>query len=414
MAARSADVQKNSMALTLPQLEQRILTAVKPTDLPRLTRDEILTGTSDGIYVSGADKPRTYNRYAAVFVDDPEQVGLFPDGIGVACYDYAPVFTAVVRDAVLCGYRTLLTSDGRFFSDEGYVNDGLFEGQLRRLSRPDEFSNEMTGLAPTGEHGRFRLNTNGRSQQRLEGAVTVLCSDEPLSYGSFLFRVVPKVVGLRELDLLDAPCLAYAHQKPFMDLLNLCGIPCERIVLQDLRGLTSIERAIVPCMRAQHTYFDSESVELFAELRTRYGRPRSHRRIYVSRLGLNTGGWSTRIMVNEAELITRLSALGFDIIEPERLAVREQIETFSSASMVVGPSGSGLFNTVFCHPGTRIIDIQSEPHWIYSYTGMYSSLGLSYGIFIGKPDAQDRAPVHRRWSVNIHALLQRIAGFSQD
>jgi capsular polysaccharide biosynthesis protein len=247
-----------------------------------------------------------------------------------------------------------------------------------------------------------------------EGTATVLCSDEPLSYGSFLFRVVPKMVALRELDLMDTPCVAYAHQKPFMDLLTFCDLPAERIVLQDLRGLTSIERAIIPCMRAQHTYFDPESVALFAEIRARYGRPQSARRIYVSRRTLNTEGWSTRIMANETELIARLSAAGFDIIEPERMAVREQIETFSSASIVVGPSGSGLFNTVFCHPGTRIVDIQSEPQWIYSYAGMYASLGLTYGIFIGKSDPHDRAPVHRRWAVNIDALMARIGSFLRD
>lgn len=404
----------NTTAVAFPQLDQRIFTAVKPTDLPRLTRGDLLAGTTDGIHVSGPDKLRVYYRYGAAFVDDPDQVGLFADGVAVSPYEYTPVFTAVVHNAVLCGYRTLLTTDGRFFSDEGYADIGLFENQLRRLSRPDEFSNEMTGLAPTGEHGRFRFNTNRRNQVHLEGTATVLSSDEPLSYGSFLFRVVPKVVALRELDLMDAPCVAYAHQKPFMDLLNLCGIPAARIVLQDLRGLTSIERAIIPCMRAQHTYFDPESIALFAEIRSRYGQPQSARRIYVSRRSLNSEGWSTRIMANESELISRLSAAGFDIIEPERIPVREQIQTFSSASIVVGPSGSGLFNTVFCHPGTQIVDIQSEPQWIYSYAGMYASLGLNYGIFIGKSDPSDRAPVHRRWSVNIDALMGRLATFLRE
>jgi capsular polysaccharide biosynthesis protein len=413
MEAAAQMSEQNPTTDALAQLDQQIFTAVKPTDLPRLTRDEILTSATDGIYVSGVDEIRKYQRYGAAFVDDPEQVGLFRGGVGVSPYWYAPVFTTVVRNAVLCGYRTLLTTEGQFFSDEGYAEDELFESQLRRLSRPDEFSNELTGLAPTAERGRFRFNTQGRTHQHIEGAVTVLCSDEPLSYGSFLFRVVPKIVALRELDLVGLPCVAFAQQKPFMDLLNMCGIPADRIISQDLRGLVSMERAIVMCMRAQHTYFDPESAELFAQLRAHYGRPHSQRRIYVSRFGLNAAGWSTRIMVNEAELIARLSAIGFDIVEPERLSVREQIETFSSASTVVGPSGSGLFNTVFCHPGTKIVDIQSEPQWIYSYAGMYASLGLNYGIFIGKADPNDKAPVHRRWSVNIDALLHRLATFLQ-
>jgi len=44
-----------------------------------------------------------------------------------------------------------------------------------------------------------------------------------------------------------------------------------------------------------------------------------------------------------------------------------------------------MYNTMFCHPGTKVIDIQSEDHWIYSYTGMYASLELNYGIFVEDP-----------------------------
>jgi len=61
-----------------------------------------------------------------------------------------------------------------------------------------------------------------------------------------------------------------------------------------------------------------------------------------------------------------------------------------------------------------VIDIQSEHHWIYSYTGMYASLKLEYGIFIGRPDPEDTKPVHRRFTVNIDALCERILSFSGE
>jgi capsular polysaccharide biosynthesis protein len=131
----------------------------------------------------------------------------------------------------------------------------------------------------------------------------------------------------------------------------------------------------------------------------------------VSRYGLNRAGWSTRIMRNEEELIARLGSIGFEAIEPEQMSMREQIAAFASASIVVGPSGSGMFNTIFCHPGTKIIDLQSESQWIYSYTGMYASLGLRYGIFVGKAETPDGQPVHRPWQVNIEALMVRLRTF---
>ena len=80
----------------------------------------------------------------------------------------------------------------------------------------------------------------------------------------------------------------------------------------------------------------------------------------------------------------------------------------------MAPSGSGLFNAAFCHPGTKLIDIESEPHWIYAHAGLLASCGLRYGIFVGVVDSADTRAVHRRWSVDIPALLDRVRRFGRD
>jgi capsular polysaccharide biosynthesis protein len=385
--------------------------AVNPPDLSRIERARVTAGGADGIYFEGDGAERWFYRYEATFVDDPDQVGLFGGKVARVPYLYPPAYTAAVSDAALVGYRTILTSNKQFFTDEAYAEPEVFQHQLSRISRPDEFSNEATGLRPTDRERYFQFEPGGRAHRHVEGNAVVLCSDEPFSYGSFLFRVVPKIKAVRDLGLTKATCIAYADQKPFMDLLILCGIPKANILQHDINIVTRIDRAIVPCMRCPHAYLDPEAFELYAELRASYGVRPTARKLYVSRLGLNKEGWSTRIMVNEEELIARLEGLGFDIIEPQYLSVRDQIAAFSSASLIVGPSGSGLFNTMFCHPGTKVIDIQSEPQWIYSYSGMYSSLQLNYGIFVGKADPADTKEVHRRWTVNIDALTARIRTF---
>lgn len=395
--------------------ESDIYQAINPIDLPRIELAEVTSGTADGIYTETSGPLREFEGYGAAFVDDPDEVGLFSGGIGPAKYWYPPVFTAAVKNATLVGYRTILTPNREFFTDEGYVDPPVFEHQLDRISRPDPFANEETGLRPVGQGRRFRFDPGDRARRRFENTVVVLCSDEPASYGSFLFRVVPKVKTVRNLGLTEARCIAFAEQKPFMDLLNFCGISASTIVLHNSKIVTEIDRAIIPSMRDPHAYLDPESCELYAELRQSFGVRPAGRKIYVSRFALNRSGrGASRIMLNESELIVRLEDIGFETVEPENLSVRDQIMIFSSASIVVGPSGSGLFNTMFCHPGTKVIDIQSEPQWIYSYTGMYSSLKLDYGIFVGKPDPEDAKPVHRRFTVNIDALIARIGAFSGE
>ena len=398
-----------------PASDTDVYQAVNPVDLPRIDRSSITSGASDGIYFEGDQPHRIFQRYGAAFVDDPDEVGLFADGIGPGIYYYPPVFTAVVHDALLVGYRTILTPERQFFTDEGYAEPEVFERQLARISNPDPFANEKTGLSPTGAKEAFHFDAGDRAHRHIEGSALVLCSDEPLSYGSFLFRIAPKVKTIRELGLTHLPCIVYAQQKPFMDLLNYSGLPAERIIFHEMDVVTRIDRAIVLCMRNPHAYLDPGSFEFFAELRASHGSPRTGRKVYVSRLGLNRSGrGATRTMLNEEELITRLEGMGFETIEPETMTVQDQIMAFSSASMIVGPSGSGLFNVMFCHPGTKVIDIQSEHHWIYSYTGMYASLKLEYGIFIGRPDTEDTKPVHRRFTVNIDALCERILSFSGE
>jgi len=71
-------------------------------------------------------------------------------------------------------------------------------------------------------------------------------------------------------------------------------------------------------------------------MRIVYGKRPRGRKIYVSRLSLGRAGCPLRVMVNEGELIERLAGMGFDIVTPEDLSVRDQIATFASASLVVG------------------------------------------------------------------------------
>jgi hypothetical protein len=71
-----------------------------------------------------------------------------------------------------------------------------------------------------------------------------------------------------------------------------------------------------------------------------------------------------------------------------------------------------MFNCVFCHPGTKLIDLESEPHWMYAHTGLFASCQLEYGIFCGQSDPDDPVPEHKRWTVDIEALIDRIQDFA--
>jgi capsular polysaccharide biosynthesis protein len=112
--------------------------------------------------------------------------------------------------------------------------------------------------------------------------------------------------------------------------------------------------------------------------------------------------------LNEPELIEELRKLDFDILEAENRAAAEQVATFTGADFVIGASGSGIFNAVFCRPGTKIIDIESEPHWALPIRCLLDSSELPYVIFEAMAQDQDWSVHHKPFEVNITALVERI------
>ena len=102
------------------------------------------------------------------------------------------------------------------------------------------------------------------------------------------------------------------------------------------------------------------------------------KKIFISRCGFN-GSYASqhRLMLNEEELTNCLIAKGVEIIYPHKMTSLQQIEAFSSADLVIGCSGSAMFNSVFLSSRYhKLIDIESEPHWIFAHTNLFGSLGF--------------------------------------
>jgi capsular polysaccharide biosynthesis protein len=79
-----------------------------------------------------------------------------------------------------------------------------------------------------------------------------------------------------------------------------------------------------------------------------------------------------------------LSQFGFVSILPESMSLVEQIAYFEGAEVIVAAHGSGLTNTIFCHPGTKVIELVS-PHYIsHYYWGSSQYLKLEHYFLAGE------------------------------
>jgi capsular polysaccharide biosynthesis protein len=115
-----------------------------------------------------------------------------------------------------------------------------------------------------------------------------------------------------------------------------------------------------------------------------------------------------RMLINEAEFTREMEVLGFHTVEPELLSIDEQLALFRNAKVVVGLGGAGMFNTVFCRAGTKVLSIESSGSWVDNHASLFSSLGHSYAIIFGERDITDETWPHYRWSLDIPAAISAI------
>jgi capsular polysaccharide biosynthesis protein len=83
--------------------------------------------------------------------------------------------------------------------------------------------------------------------------------------------------------------------------------------------------------------------------------PRPGLKLYLSRAGT-----TRRRLSNEAAVAAALRPLGFEVVRPETMSVRDQVALFAQASHIVGPSGAALTNMIYAPAGARVVVLQNK------------------------------------------------------
>jgi len=102
-------------------------------------------------------------------------------------------------------------------------------------------------------------------------------------------------------------------------------------------------------------------------------------RLYISREDAKE-----RKVRNEKQVFDHLKRFGFIKVSLERLSVREQIDLFANAEIVVGPHGAGFTNLVFCRPRTKVVELFNPDYIRPMYFQISNHLNLQYSYFMGQ------------------------------
>ena len=216
---------------------------------------------------------------------------------------------------------------------------------------------------PRREHDHFLLNQGRTSQPTLvAGTVAVLNCGAHSNYFHFLFDTIARLRFLQQLEVpIDYYCVAQ-HQPFQKALVRLFKIDPSRIIVLKKNTHLEAHQLIATALPGHHQ--DHAQVHLKDAATYRFVREtvlaqidrksQSYaKRVYVQRK-------ARRVIANEKALLQALSVLGdWQVLRLEEHTALEQAAIFYHAEEVVALHGAGLANTVYCQPGTHIVEIFS-------------------------------------------------------
>jgi len=272
---------------------------------------------------------------------------------------------------------------------------------------------KTAGICRQGEDFVMR-RSRLQDAERIGGRILLASSNEPHNWGMWLLYVLPVVNYFTENRQSYDRLLVYADHPNMAAMLRLLGLTPADVIRHDCSKAYHFESIDVFRQPQRDFYVAQAAKALFAQLREKVAgsivAPGAHS-VYIGRRRRTMEKGAYRALTNERALVKRLAMMGYSEFDPEYLSPEQQIEMFGSARQIVVLGGAGLFNAVFCKPGTKIVDIESNSDHLDNHSTILSSVDIDYGMIVGEIDQSDQASYNKRWTVDVEQATSAIASF---
>ncbi len=182
-----------------------------------------------------------------------------------------------------------------------------------------------------------------------------------------------------EVDWFYVPTIKYDYQR---DSMKAIGVPEEKIIESTKYPHVQADRVLAPSyIRGGHYHIHDWVVDFFYnEFPPNDGKKFKGGRYYISRKDS-----SMRNIRNEDDVIDMLEQYGFEPIILSKLSFQDKINLFANASIIIGGSGAGMTNFMFCKEGTTVVEIFGDQFVDFShYYVIAAKRKLNYHYVVGK------------------------------
>lgn len=200
------------------------------------------------------------------------------------------------------------------------------------------------------------------------------------SYAHWMTDVLPKIHLVKAAGLFDVvdwfivPSFAYEYQR---ESLGMLGIPADKVIVSN-KPINHYQADLLLAtayIRGQRSHLVPDWVHTFLQ-ETFLPHILEEPNPYPAYVYINRRGYDHRHILNEAELITLLSIYGIESFSPAEMKLKQCLQLFQAAKVIVGVSGDDLTNLAFCKPGTQLIELAPDvfPSYVWLNYSRYSSV----------------------------------------
>jgi hypothetical protein len=326
---------------------------------------------------------------------------------GAEGYDCSPRRVCELSSVQLLGDRAIVrTSDGN------YVYESMNNSEKYLIS-----------TLPTCV---LRCSLPFRKSTHFDTAMSmVMHTWDPAQYGHWLVEYLPRLLGLSlyEDKTGRSPDIIIPRDPPewMTESLSLLGYSADRLVEWDYETAT-VDRLVQPFTSKTRGSLEENE---FSPIEHRWLRNQfleeigddvdsREARYYISRQGM-----SKRYIENFGQCKSVLESYGFEVIQPEKLTFREQVETFAKAGILIGSHSSGLHNQLFTRDAT-VVEIFPPGVYEPSNPLLAGELGHEYISIMGDEfeDESDKERAidssYRLGPTELDSTLDRLTSDNRD
>jgi capsular polysaccharide biosynthesis protein len=273
---------------------------------------------------------------------------------------------------------------------------------------------------------RVRWIVRDQKPLDLEEAATFLDSCAG-NYAHWLTEVLPRLVvfvneeSLRHVPLLldadlhaniyESVSLAVGTHRQIFLINRTRAVRVKRLHLVSVTGYVPFDRRNHHSKLGSQGQFSPSALKAVRSLRAGVLAHKVTSTNWPQRVFVRRTSGSRRLLNSESLELIALDH-GFTVVEPEKLSFALQILIFSNASLIIGPTGAGLANIVFCSETAKLgVLIADHPDMAYGYwSAIGSPLGVEVTCLFGKVVGSPKLGVHS----DFHVSEETLTSYLQD